>query len=49
MIEKQIDIRIIACFVASRRAEQIEVLNAELLELGFVFLKLSDGKVTSYS
>jgi hypothetical protein len=48
MIEKQIDIGIIACFVACCRAEQIEVLNAELFQLGFVFLKLGDGKITSY-
>jgi len=45
MVEKQINIGILACFVSCCRAEQIEMLNAELPQLGFVFLEFGYGGI----
>ena len=43
MIKEQINIGILACFAARGRAKQIKVLDAELLQLGFVFPELGYG------
>ena len=36
MIKEQIDIGHFTCLASRRRAEQVEMLDAELLQLGFV-------------
>src|SRR5712691_7494545 len=43
MIEKQINIGILTCLAPCGRAEQVEMLDAEPLQLGFVLLKLGNG------
>src|SRR5260370_10566462 len=43
MIKEQIDIGILAALAARGRTEQVEMLNAELLQLGFVLLQLGNG------
>jgi len=36
MVKEEIDIRVFSCLTSRRRAEQLEVLDAEPLQLGFV-------------
>ena len=43
MIKEQIDIGIFACLAPRGRAEQVEMLNAESLQLGFVLLELGNN------
>ena len=43
MIKEQIDIGIVMCLVSRCRAEQIEMLDAEPLQLGFVLFELGDS------
>ena len=43
MIEEQIDIGILARLAPCGRAEQVEMLDAEPLQLGFVLLELGNG------
>jgi hypothetical protein len=45
VIKEQIDVGIIVRIVTRCRAEQIKMLDAELLQLSFVFLELGYGKV----
>src|SRR5271165_3323822 len=42
-IKEQIDIRIVVCLVSRGRAEQIEMLDAEPLQLDFVLFELGDS------
>jgi len=43
MSKEQIDIGIVMCLVSRRRAEQLEMLDAEPLQLGFVLFELGDS------
>ena len=45
MIKEQIDIGIFACVAPRRRAEQVEMLDAEPLQLGFVLLEPANSLV----
>ena len=39
MVKEEIDIGVFSCLTSRRRAEQLEVLDAEPLQLGFVLLE----------
>jgi hypothetical protein len=43
MVKEQIDIRVFTCLASRRRAEQVEMLDAKSLQLGFVLLELGNG------
>ena len=45
VVEKQIDVGVVACLAARRRPEQIQMFDAELFEIGFVLLQPADGFV----
>ncbi len=42
MVKEQVDIRVFACLTSHRRAEQVEMLDAQPLQLGFMLLELRD-------
>ena len=42
MVKEEIDIGVFTCLASRRRAEQVEMLDAEPLQLGFVLLELGD-------
>jgi hypothetical protein len=46
VIEKQVDVGILRRFIPSRRAEEIQVLDPESLELGLVGPQPGDGFLT---
>jgi hypothetical protein len=47
VIEEQVDVGILAGFVARRRAEQIEVFDAKLLQFRLVLLRPGNGFTAS--
>lgn len=46
MIEEEIDVGILSRITARGRAEEVEVLDAEPLQFGFVRLERGDGGVS---
>src|SRR6266481_3289087 len=42
VVKEEIHIGVFSCLASRRRAEQVEMLDAELLQLGFVLLELGD-------
>ena len=43
MVKEEIDIGVFSCLASRRRAEQVEVLDAEPLQLDFVLLEPGDS------
>jgi hypothetical protein len=43
MVKEEIDIGVFSCLASRRRAEQVEVLDGEPLQLGFVPLELGNN------